>query len=233
MNYKIENDFRIRGESITRLETFFDAAFAFSITMLVISVGSIPENYADLVLAIKKVPSFALSFAGITWIWMGHRRWSKWFGLEDGPSIIITLSLIFVMLVYIYPLRLIFSAMLSWITGNWLPSEFLLTENFQLTDLFVFYGVGFFALCGLLAMLFKHALLKKQALGLSPLEMLKTRSEYIQWSVAAFTGLFSAIFALVMPLSLAVFAAFAYSTLAISMPILSIMYGRKIKKLKE
>ncbi|MEZ5082892.1 MAG: TMEM175 family protein [Bacteroidales bacterium] len=139
-----DRQFRIRGAATTRLETFFDAAFAFSITMLVISVGTIPENYSELILAIKKVPAFAASFAGITWFWMGHRKWSRWFGLEDNMSIFLTLILIFFMLIYIYPLRLIFSAMFSWFTSGWLPSEFTLAQQFELTDLFVFYGLGFF-----------------------------------------------------------------------------------------
>ena len=47
--------FRLRGTEMTRLETFSDAAFAFAITMLVISVGKIPSNYQELILALKCV----------------------------------------------------------------------------------------------------------------------------------------------------------------------------------
>lgn len=228
MNFKTEDSFRIRGEAITRLETFFDAAFAFSVTMLVISVGSIPETYDELIMAMKKVPSFALSFAGITWIWLGHRKWSRWYGLEDSLSILLTLFLIFSMLVYVYPLRLIFSAMFSWITSNWLPSEFRLTENFQLTDLFVLYGVGFFVICGTLALHFRHALTRRKILELSQIEIIKTKGEIAHWSVAAITGIISALFAIVMPENIAVYAAFAYSTMAFTMPLIAIWYGKKL-----
>ncbi|MCB0806773.1 MAG: DUF1211 domain-containing protein [Bacteroidales bacterium] len=223
--------FTIRGAATTRLETFIDAAFAFAITMLVISVGTIPKNYPELILAVKNVPSFALSFAGITWFWLGHRQWSRWFGLEDRKSIILTLILIFVMLVYVYPLRLIFSAMLSWMSANYFPSEFVISEIFELTDLFVFYGIGFFALCGTEAMLYRHAYSKRQQLQLNAYEQIRTQSEIYQWSVASLTGLSSAMFALLMPINMGVFSGFFYSTLAISMPFVSIFFWKKLKKL--
>ncbi len=38
-----KSSFRIRGIDTTRLQTFMDAAFAFAMTMLVISIGEIPK----------------------------------------------------------------------------------------------------------------------------------------------------------------------------------------------
>lgn len=78
--------FHHRGKEMTRLETFADASFAFAITLLVISVGKIPQNSEELILALKKVPAFALSFASIIWFWIGHRKWSRRYGLEDNLS---------------------------------------------------------------------------------------------------------------------------------------------------
>lgn len=46
----LKDGFRLRGTEMTRLETFLDAAFAFATTLLVISVGSIPENYQELII---------------------------------------------------------------------------------------------------------------------------------------------------------------------------------------
>lgn len=53
----VKNGFRLRGESMTRLEVFSDTAFAFAMTMLVVSVGAIPHNYSELILAHKKCAS--------------------------------------------------------------------------------------------------------------------------------------------------------------------------------
>jgi hypothetical protein len=59
----VKHGFRLRGMDMTRLETFCDAAFAFATTLLVISVGTIPESYEELILALKGVPSFAVMAA--------------------------------------------------------------------------------------------------------------------------------------------------------------------------
>ena len=57
--------FRLRGTETTRLETFTDAAFAFATSMLVISIGSLPRDYQELISALKGAPAFAASFAAI------------------------------------------------------------------------------------------------------------------------------------------------------------------------
>lgn len=44
----IVGGYRLRGESMTRIEVFSDAAFAFSVTMLVISLSTIPQSYSEL-----------------------------------------------------------------------------------------------------------------------------------------------------------------------------------------
>ena len=53
--------FRLRGMEMTRLETFIDAAFAFAVTMMVISVDRIPRNIEELFEAFKDVPAFLAS----------------------------------------------------------------------------------------------------------------------------------------------------------------------------
>jgi uncharacterized membrane protein len=48
---------------MTRLETFTDAAFAFAVTLLAVSIDEIPNDYESLLLALKGTPAFAASFA--------------------------------------------------------------------------------------------------------------------------------------------------------------------------
>ena len=44
----VEQGFRLRGQQVTRLETFVDAAFAFSLTLLVIFFNDLPDTVAEL-----------------------------------------------------------------------------------------------------------------------------------------------------------------------------------------
>ena len=49
-----------RGEQTTRLETFVDAAFAFALTLLVISFDAVPQNYQELMNALKSRSGFSV-----------------------------------------------------------------------------------------------------------------------------------------------------------------------------
>ena len=74
---RMQDGFVHRGRQVTRLEAFVDAAFAFAVTLLVISIDAIPDSRAALVLALKSVPSFAACFAMIAMFWAAHARWSR------------------------------------------------------------------------------------------------------------------------------------------------------------
>ena len=62
-----------RGRHMTRLETFTDAAFAFAAAMLAISIDTVPQNYPELIDAIKGAPAFVASFAVLLLFWRAHQ----------------------------------------------------------------------------------------------------------------------------------------------------------------
>ena len=95
---------------MTRLETFVDAAFAFAITLLVVGGGdNIPANYQQFIHAMQQVPAFGLCFASLAFFWYAHYTWSRRFGLEDTPSTVLSLLLIFVILIFVYPLKAVYA----------------------------------------------------------------------------------------------------------------------------
>ncbi|EDY82038.1 hypothetical protein VDG1235_1658 [Verrucomicrobiia bacterium DG1235] len=227
----IRNGFRMRGESMTRLEVFSDAAFAFAVTTLVVSVGSIPGNFDELILALKKVPSFGLSFAQIAVFWIAHRSWSRRYGLEDKWTTGLTLSMVFTILVYVFPLRLIFSSFLAWATQGWIPGEFETKTVAEIQGLFVVYGIGFFVLTGILSGLFYRALKSAEELGLNSFERIRTEEGVAMWLIQSGVGLVSALWALLLPASWGVMAGFLYFVIPIAMPIVGVRYGRKAKRI--
>ena len=103
--------FRLRGMEMTRLETFIDAAFAFAISMLVIAANQVPDNIEELLGAFRHVPAFVASVVVLGIFWRGHWLWSRRYGLEDGVSIFISWAMIVTILIYMYPLKAIFSSM--------------------------------------------------------------------------------------------------------------------------
>ena len=105
----VENGFRLRGQYMTRIEVFIDAAFAFAVTMLVISFDRIPQSFDEIVAAIKGIPAFVAAVAQLVWIWHTHSQWSERYGLRDARTVALSTSLLIVVLIYIYPLRIMFS----------------------------------------------------------------------------------------------------------------------------
>src|SRR5580765_6023027 len=86
-----EQYFRWRGE-ITRLEAFCDVVFGFALTLLVVSL-EVPHSYAEMMAAIRGFLPFAVCFAQLVMIWLGHYRFSRRFGLEDPYAVFLNIVL--------------------------------------------------------------------------------------------------------------------------------------------
>ena len=206
----VENKFRLRGLEVTRLDTFVDAAFAFVLTLLVISFDEIPSNYPEMLAAVRRIPGFAASFAVLMMFWLQHRLWSRRYGLENTKSILYSLTLIFVMLVYVYPLRMIFEGMFSNLTDRFLPTSYEIETYNELRMIFVFYSVGFLAMSLLVSQLYRTAMRNSTLLALNQIELRKTRIEMHVWALAASFGLLSILLALTLPDAWVVAAGYMY-----------------------
>lgn len=222
----IVNGFRQRGLEMTRIETFTDAAFAFSVTLLVISFDRLPATFPEFLLALRNVPAFAAGFATLAMFWFGHHVWSRRFGLDDGPTALLSLLFVFVMLIYVYPLRMVMSALFHWLSGGWMPFMLDSIQLEQLADIFIIYGIGFTAMSGLLALHYRYALAQSEALALNEKERFATVAGFYAWLILAGIGLFSVAWAWLMPPMVARWAGFSYALLGIIMPLYSTTLSR-------
>ena len=191
--------FRERGHQVTRLEAFVDAAFAFAVTLLVISLDAVPESIPALIEALKGVPAFALSFIQIILFWRAHATWSRRYGLDDGVSNALSLALVALVLVYVYPLKILFGTFFSWITNGWIPWTVRVESYSDILDMFVVYGLAFSTLSLCVAALYRRAWRLRDALALSPQERVDTASFVAAWAWAALVGMISLSTALLMP----------------------------------
>ncbi|MCF2950076.1 DUF1211 domain-containing protein [Paraglaciecola aquimarina] len=229
----IKQDFRLRGENMTRMEVFSDAAFAFALTMLVVSVGTIPQDYPEFIAALKNIPAFALSFLQLAVFWLAHRTWSNRYGLNDTLSSLLTLIMIFFILVFVYPLRLIFSAFFDFVSIGWLPSDFKVNTVQELSSLFIVYGLGFAILALIVMLLYWHAFRVNNLLKLNELEKLHTSFAINIWGIQAVFGFASALFAWLAPAFLQPYAGFVYFGLAVAIPCLSYNFAKRKKQLSQ
>ncbi len=221
----VENGFRMRGLAMTRIEVFVDAAFAFAVTMLVISIDQIPRSMAELIEITKYIPAFILSVAQLVFIWHNHSVWSRKFGLEDAKTVFLSVSLLIVVLIYIYPLKIMFEGLFSWLSQEYFPSNFKLTSYAELRYLFYYFATGFLVISLVFWALYRHALNNKVALKLSSYETYSIQTSILVRVAMVAVCLLALITPALLPDNKVPFAGFAYSLL---WPVIALTY--KIRK---
>ena len=196
-----DNGFHVRGGP-TRTDAFVDAAFAFAVTLLVISIGHVPASVEELVQALRGLPAFAASFFVISRLWLAHRHWSRRYGIEDDYATRLSVALVFIVLVYVYPLRMVAELTLASLSGGALAETppVTLTTVTELRTLYVVFGVGY-ALAGLVFLLLhRHALERADALGLTREERIRTETICLRWASVIAIALLSTLGGLVLPM---------------------------------
>lgn len=171
-----------------RIDAFVDAAFAFAVTLLVISMGNVPADVAELKAALKGIPAFAAGFALLTMFWWKHVTWRRRYDLRDGSSLLLSLLLVFLVLVYVYPLRMMFSSFFHWASGGWLSSGMVTQTESDLAVLFVIYHIAWTTLGLVLTGLYLHAWRLRESLGLDAEARAALRSQLATSAMIPATG---------------------------------------------
>src|SRR4051794_32842472 len=96
--------FRNRAHEVSRLEAFSDAVFGFAMSLLAVSLEA-PKSYHQLVETLSGVFPFAFCFFIFIMIWFEHHVLFKRYALHDNTMIALNTLLLFVLLVYVYPLK--------------------------------------------------------------------------------------------------------------------------------
>jgi uncharacterized membrane protein len=198
---RLPDGFVERGHNVTRIEAFVDAAFAFAVTLLVIASNSVPTSFEEMLHAMKGVPAFAASFAQIMMFWSAHSTWSRRFGLDDARSQRLSLVMVFLVLVYVYPLKVLFGGLFYWISAGWLPPVAQIHSLLDLKLMFVMYGLAFATLSLCMAGLYREALKAEARPALDPFEFSATRDEILRWRYYACVAVLSMAVALLLPAS--------------------------------
>lgn len=196
------------GESSARIDAFTDAAFAFAVSLMVIGGARAPEDVRSLFQSLADIPAFAVGFAIMALFWMGHVRWRRLRGPSvDALSVMLTLFLIFLTLVYVQPLRAMSAATGLWLTGH--GSGF----RGALSDLFAVYGTGFVLMSLTMVALFWEALRRPSLTGAERAELAGERGI---WLINAATGLVSVLISFT---PFGMWAAMVYASLGITVPL--------------
>ena len=179
-------DFRWRGHEVTRIEGFSDAVFAFAVTLLVVSL-EVPKTFCELLDAMLGFVAFAICFALLILVWYEHYTFFRRYGFQDGYTVVLNAALLFVVLFYVYPLKFLFSLLISELldapikqiilTNGCSPADFVfgVTNATQASSLLIIFGLGYMAVALVFALLYLHAYRRRAELELNELEVFDTR----------------------------------------------------------
>jgi hypothetical protein len=179
-----QDDFRWRGTDVSRMEGFSDGVFGFAVTLLVVSLD-VPDTYDQLAAALRHTPSFAVCFALLLLVWRAHYRFFRRYGLEDPLTIGLNAALLFVVLVYVYPLKFLFTELTDVVLG--IDTAVARADGTrgppitaaQWPGLLAVYAAGYLAINACFVLLYLNAWRRRERLALTPAERLATRAEVL------------------------------------------------------
>jgi hypothetical protein len=178
----------------------------------------------------KGTLSFAACFAVIFNIWNDQNIFFRRYGLNDKRTVVLNGMLLFVVLVYVYPLKFLFGLLFS---NNTFTQNGHLQAMMSPADtpaLMTIYGAGFAAIGLLFFLLYSNARKYAHELKLSPIEVYATNSYAYANLITLITGIVSIALAWLLPLSLSGYSGFIYMSLAFSYTIWHTHRRRKMKR---
>jgi len=220
----------MRRHEISRLEAFSDAVFGFALALLVVSAEP-PSSYRQLVDRMVGGVSFACCFALLVWIWYEHNVFFRRYGLHDGRTIVLNSVLLFVVLLYVYPLKFMFDSLFGRFLPRLQPPEPM--RLWELANAASIYSAGFVVIFVLFALLYRRALSRRDELGLSELEVFDARTTTVHHLISASVGALSFAIASFAPLELAPIAATVYCLMGPAHFGYGSQSGRKRRLLEE
>ena len=192
------NQFKIRSESPSRLENFSDAVFAFSITLLMISL-EVPKNFTQILELSDELIAFAVTIIPLFIIWQQHRLFFRRYGLDDNKILILNTSLLFIVLIFIFPFKFLSHFLVIFYSSIVFGTQTVfgtMINGEQVPMLMVYYGMGALGLVFVFSRFYKHALNKKIELELNTYELRHTEYYKRLFTHLCFIPIISIVFVL-------------------------------------
>jgi len=174
--------------------------------------------------------SFACCFALLVWIWYEHNSFFRRFGLQDGATTFLNAVLLFVVLLYVYPLKFMFDSLFDrFMPVRNPPAPMLL---WQLANASAVYAAGFVLMMLMFVALYARAYMKRRELELDALEVFDLKALAGHHAVSAGVGAVAFAIAMWAPLAMAPFSPVSLSLMGPGHFLWGIVHGRRRKALE-
>jgi uncharacterized membrane protein len=221
--------FKWRSHEPSRLETFSDAVFAFAVTLIIVSL-EVPRTFNELFEVFKGFWSFAACFAILFLIWNSQNIFFRRYGLNDAYITFLNATLLFVVLMYVYPLKFLFVVVFS--NGRYADHGHIITmiTDEQTPVLMYVYHTGYMTIYLLFFLMYIHAKAKAKEIGLNPAELFETNTFIIINLINACLGLAGIILVFTLPPAYKGWTGMIYMSIPIAFWILFVFRGRLSRK---
>lgn len=210
--------FQLRGHKISRIDAFSDVVFGFALTLLVVSL-EVPHTFGELMDSLHGFLPFSICFFLLMQIWYMHYKFFRRYGLEDFITICLNSGLLFVVLLFVYPLKFLFTL----ITGH--AGNGAMGANDGRT-LMTIYGFGFAAVWLIFGLMHLNVRSHRAELKLNAVELIDTdESIYICFAQMAL-GLLSVVVAQLLSAPRAGLSGFVYMLIGAAYSYAGAHYGR-------
>ncbi len=195
--HRDDQGFLVRGHEVQRIETFSDAVFAFAVTLLIVSL-EVPKTFEELLMSMRGFFAFAFCFALLMAVWYQQHLWFRRYALDDTTTIVLNCMLIFIVLFFVYPLKFLVSLWFGDTIYGVGRNPFHMKEA-DGSSLMIIYGLGYTTIYTILTFLYVHALRKRHAMRLSPMEVFDTRTMLYAHLTMVLIGICVVILAALLP----------------------------------
>lgn len=191
----------IRGYEIYRIEALSDAVFAFTVSLLIMSL-EVPKTFTELKHIMLQFFPFLATVSLVFFFWYLQNKYFRCYGLNDTKVIVLNLGLLVLMLFYVYPLKFLFSLLLGFLFHiNYFEEvvakgeTVIQQEEFPL--LILFFSLGYAVIWFIFFSLYRYALNLKQKLELRTYERVVLKSQKRDALMQVFIGLLGMFFAFI------------------------------------
>lgn len=211
---KKKNKIEWRSHEPSRLETYSDAVFAFAVTLIIVSL-EVPKSFDELLETMKGTLSFALCFAALFQIWNNQNLFFRRYGLNDAWTVALNGMLLFVVLIYAYPLK--------FLSGMLLGQTYMLNGHLhemiravQMPALMLIYGAGFTVIYLLFSLMYANAKRHAKDLELSAREIFETQTIVYLNLICASIGGSAILLAWLLPVEYSGLSGFVYCLIGVA-----------------
>jgi uncharacterized membrane protein len=177
----VDGNFRYRGKEIQRVEGLSDAVFAFSVSLLVASL-EVPQTFNELKNIAKGAIPFFATIAMIFLFWYQQYQFFRRYGLHDFTTVLLNLFYLATILFYVYPLKFLFSLLISsWCGLDLFPAAtekgLAVLSKDDFPQLIILFSVGYFLIWLIIGLMHYHVLKLASRFDFNRYELEFTRKE--------------------------------------------------------